>query len=314
MPIEGLRKRNCKRDGQTEYEDVGNSSWWTSQPHLVSAHERSLYVHQGEIGYGISGDQYDVVGSDDATTCFIVLARHRKSGHLLAAHVDTEARAETLGRHIDSLTDSNIDDRTVDIYISGGIVYIKDSVDTLAVLLESIQGCSSDCHLRLLNFEKNCGEAGLSVNASSKLPRPIVLGCGFIIKGKDVSVVPMKFPLSARGPLAHHRQALMLTTDEPKVVYQSNCNRLLISPAWSELRNLDKDTRDYFRDSLSLPDDAFIEQWSTSPHCEPPHFISEMRSTLLYIVSERNDDSLLSPDIINGASFQLQQNEWVMVC
>ena len=47
--------------------------WHLETPLEVSSSQRVLYVHQGEIAYGIPEKDYDCVGSDDATTCIILL-------------------------------------------------------------------------------------------------------------------------------------------------------------------------------------------------------------------------------------------------
>lgn len=317
MPLHELKRRECVEDGRFKYEDIGNSTWTATVPHVVSVEERCLYVHQGEIGYGM-GSRFDIVGSDDATTCVIVLARNRANGSFLVTHVDCEGRAVQVGEHIDSLMDSLSDNNTniVDIYISGGMWYMPDSVNIMSSLLASIQECSSECYLRLLNFEKNCGEEHFSAEKARELcPKPIVSGCGFLIRNQnDFDVIPMKFPLDTRGPLPHFRQAIMMTSENLSVVCHLHSDRISVSPAGQGLRNLDEHTRGFYLQTLSLSDEDFLQTWSTSPNCEPPHFVSDFKKTISCILqsSERNE-KFLSHVAINGASFQLSNNKWVMV-
>lgn len=320
MPLSGLKRGYVTDSTQCEYEDVGNSTWSTSSPHLVSMQERSLFVHQGEIGWGLGARKfYDVIGSDDATTCFILLARHRTSDSFLVTHVDSATRAIQVGAHVDSLAknSSSNGDGVIDIYISGGIWDKPVSVDVLSALLKSINDCSSNCHLRLLNFAKNCGEGDHSVERAKRILRPVVQGCGFLIGNQedDINVIPMIFPLETRGPLPHFRQAMMMTSDELRVVVSlPHSDRLLVSPAGQELRTLDYFTREFYHNSLSLSDEKFLRHWSTSPHCEPPHFISDFRETIACILqaSER-DEKLVPPHMINGAAFQLRDNYWTVL-
>ena len=45
-------------------------------PRIVTENDRALYVHQGEIITNLQEDLFDIIGSDDATTCIIILARN----------------------------------------------------------------------------------------------------------------------------------------------------------------------------------------------------------------------------------------------
>ena len=82
----------------------------------------------------------------------------------------------------------------VNVSISGGILYMNDSIETLKALLSAISLCEvANCQLKMLNFSKNCGNQGLdwvqsqevalckNTELHSHMPKPHVMGCGFLI-------------------------------------------------------------------------------------------------------------------------------------
>ena len=300
--------------------------WHLESPYIANSSHRTFYVHQGEIAYGVPESQYDCVGSDDATTCFIMLCRHAASGQLLATHLDSAQKCELIYCYIDSMVPPQSTDRNVDVYISGGMIYMSDSINTLHGIFTSIKACQiAVCRLKLLNFSNNCGASGLDMvgknlkntKIQSYMPKPHVKGCGFLInkssKYNSVEVVPMHFPLDARGPLSHLRQAtsLFLAAGKLRVVYSTNTEHFLVdSTPSAEMWNLDQKTIEYFCSSLNLPDDSFLQEWSTSPHCEPLHFTQELKSVLklLIVVNRQGKEAIPS-----GGQFRFGDGKWIEV-
>lgn len=298
-------------------------NWHTETPYRVKSSERGLYVHQGEIAYGIPERDFDCVGSDDATTCIILLCRHVVSGLLLVAHIDSDDKCSGLSKYIDVMVDDSHPE--VDVYISGGILYMTDSMRTLQALFFALGQCEiANCQLRMLNYSKNCGKQGLSLMMSNQkfdfsnaeqlqMPKPYVKGCGFVMVEEDgewgVKVLPMAFPLDTRGPRALIRQATTLLSRELNVVY-SPCGGNLLrvkSSSSAKIFNLDRQTIDYFTKSCHLPTEDFLKEWSSSPHCEPPHFSEEMKQILKWIVDINRRGKKAVPTTTH---FQLKKNEW----
>ena len=141
MPLHGVKSLKVGRECEV-FEDVGGPQQWIqSNPcYEVGLVDRVLYVYQGEIAIVANGHDFDVVGSDDATTCFIVLAKYQgHNGAMIVAHIDTEARASGVGHCLDRIAEGK-DDCGVDVYISGGLAYMKDSANVLVRLLNQFAG------------------------------------------------------------------------------------------------------------------------------------------------------------------------------
>jgi len=57
---------------------------------LVDASEKCLYVGQREVAVVAPGDNVNLVGSEDATTCHIVILRDVNTGVTGVAHLDND--------------------------------------------------------------------------------------------------------------------------------------------------------------------------------------------------------------------------------
>ena len=303
--------------------------WHLETPLEVSSSQRVLYVHQGEIAYGIPEKDYDCVGSDDATTCIILLCRHVASGQLLVSHLDSAQQCTGIHNYIDAMVGSSHPEPEVNVSISGGILYMNDSIETLKALLSAISLCEvANCQLKMLNFSKNCGNQGLdwvqsqevalckNTELHSHMPKPHVMGCGFLIMTgegeRTVEVLPMAFPLHTRGPQALLRQAATLFSHNLHVVYSpdnGNVLRVDSSPS-AKIFNLDSRTMEYFAKSCQLSNEDFLREWSSSPHCEPPHFVEELKQVLAWLVHTNRCGKEAVPP---SGQFQLHNNEWVEV-
>jgi len=58
---------------------------------VLKATSKALYLAQQEIGI-VSPDVFDVVGSDDATTCVICFIRNPQTGAVCCLHYDAQMR------------------------------------------------------------------------------------------------------------------------------------------------------------------------------------------------------------------------------
>ena len=63
---------------------------FSSAPRTLRAEERHVYVGQREMAVGARGDGLEILGSEDATTCHIVIMRDVSSeaGVTGVAHID----------------------------------------------------------------------------------------------------------------------------------------------------------------------------------------------------------------------------------
>ena len=71
-------------------------------PRQVSAEEKCVYVAQREVAVAGTEDAVELLGSEDATTCHIVILRDTNTGTTGLAHLDCDdpAQLETLEREV----------------------------------------------------------------------------------------------------------------------------------------------------------------------------------------------------------------------
>jgi len=82
----------CVRSLHDTYQLLkANSLSLLSRPQrLVSAEERCVYVGQREVAVAGPDDRVEMLGSEDATTCHIVILRDSNTNTTGLAHLDTD--------------------------------------------------------------------------------------------------------------------------------------------------------------------------------------------------------------------------------
>jgi len=281
------------------------ASSWTMQSggsemlHTVTTQERCLYVHQGEIVIGVPQDSFDVVGSDDATTCIIFLARCISNNKLLVSHIDTAERSHGLEAYIDALAAIDASspaasvapdsvfctatsEAVVDVYISGGLQNDDGSEELLAAIIAALEATSVECRIQLLAACKH--NSAFQFRAESGEPPlafPRVPGCAFV-RGQ---VKAASFPVETRGPNSYIRQASIFCTegDEFRVISRLTDDGQFLLKLTPYENSLPKET---LLGIASLPDAQFLQETSSSPHCEPLTYVSEMRQSLQVLINE----------------------------
>lgn len=103
-------------------------SSFASQNNILVQEEYSLYVAQGEFAVVPASDaKVKYIGSDDATTCHIVIIRH-KSGTVCVAHFDgsknEEAAVNTMVSKVFQI-EGSVD--PLELYVVGGYVPEEES-------------------------------------------------------------------------------------------------------------------------------------------------------------------------------------------
>lgn len=188
----------------------GARSFNQSEEYIPSSRKDQIfYCHQDEICTRISINSFDIIGSDDATTCIILLLRCLRSNKLFVTHISNQDSVMCVSDHVQDFIDKGVvgsdggsDGGDVEVYLSGGI----DEDDCLACLYEIIRMIRSitltsanihrRCILKLCNVATlNCREAKEDSGRNSV---PIVQGMAF---RSDISTcVPCHFLDHQRGP------------------------------------------------------------------------------------------------------------------
>ncbi|MGH0118761.1 UNVERIFIED_CONTAM: hypothetical protein FKN15_062223 [Acipenser sinensis] len=220
-----------------------------------------LYVKQREFAATTPSDcSVTVIGSDDATTCHIVVLRHTGSGATCLAHCDgssTWSEVPLIVKAVRSLTKSAEEGR-LELHLFGGFDDERHNSHKLS--------------LNLLELNDIVVEG---------IHRPVVYGIGVNVKTGEV--FPATFSL--RGPEDDLRSARTFTGGQMANVYDSSRELVTIGPCkWSP--NLD------IGFWLAQDDETILQYMSTSPQVEPPHFVSHMKATIQFLLENPNSEAL----------------------
>jgi hypothetical protein len=276
-----------------------NESFRNSPIHIVQTHEFSLYCNQQEFGIDLPESEYEIIGSDDATTCHIILASYSAENdseflpqqrRWVISHLASVAGVQEFGNYFHQIAlEIGQVSHTFEIYLMGGF---GDGGDQLSEKLsqEFINFFHSSPHIFQIRLFFTCEVNTISQQRSRDLS-PRFYGCGY--RKATNSVVPMTFPIAARGPEYFTRSiALWL---QPSASQQNHSTLLLLCRT-TTLRidfsflthDISPDYYIFFRSLSLLPrtpatDQLILRQTSTSPSCEPYHFVSSVREIATYI-------------------------------
>ncbi|XP_047434840.1 protein N-terminal asparagine amidohydrolase isoform X2 [Mugil cephalus] len=268
----------------------------------TSSKESMLQLHQQTInllGYYDSmlsvTDCVSVIGSDDATTCHLVVLRHTGSGAACLAHCDgssTWSEVPLLVKAVTSLS-SVCKDGRLELHLVGGFNdEMKTSHKLSLNVLAAFQKQKEEIHL------ETCCITEMNDTVVNGNHKPVVYGIGVNVKTGDV--FPASFP--HKGPAEELRSARTFTGGQMVEIYDSARGLVKIDPCkWSP--HLD------IAFWLSQNDDTILKYMSTSPKAEPPHFVQHMKSTIQFLLDNPDSDSLFP-----GAQPQLfrrtERGEW----
>lgn len=188
---------------------------FVSKPlHRVAPDTGCLYVGQGEFAVGRERIQFGApkaLGSDDATTCLLVVFRNRATGSTAVTHLDSVARVCGLGEIEHRLlgpapagppgrtsqpSAAAASTTSIEVSIAGGLAGDDSSLDTVSGLISYLAVSPVEYHLVLaavchLNVRQSGAEAGEEPAAAgvvSPVP-PALLS------------VPLRIPLAvSHGP------------------------------------------------------------------------------------------------------------------
>ena len=234
-----------------------------------------LYVTQGEYAtVSMDDENVIVMGSEDATTCHIVVLRHTGSGVTSLGHFDghdTSSGIKNMIAAVASSSKTNCNDGKIVLHLFGGFLDDRNTSDRLTVsILEVIQNQHESIHLSSACF------TGFNDTVEKGLHKPIIYGIGISVH--DGEIFPATF--LDKGPDEYVRHARNFTGVGTMVeIYNSTYKELRIMPY------------KYKTNIINIPffliasDEDVLENLSTSPHCEPPDFVAMTRATLEHILT-----------------------------
>lgn len=230
-----------------------------------------LYVGQREMAAVAPHDKsVNIIGSDDATTCIIVVVRHSGSGAVALAHLDGNGIDEavtTMVARVQELALGYPEGR-IELQLIGGF---RDLQGYGEDIFSSVMQSFHKHHLEIDLTQACVGELNTILRGDTNWP--IIYGVGVNIKTGEI--FPASYP--DRGPDQQLRTARNFTGAHSVLdIYDSSMGMLRIGPFnYDPLRGVDL--------WLSQSDEFLLQHLSTSPDVEPPHFAMQVRSALKYI-------------------------------
>ena len=285
----------------------------------------SLYVAQGEwavcrpVG---PCNQHPLVclGSDDSTTCIIIVARDPLSGAAAVAHIDSPARAKSLPDLERCLREGQPARASVlDTFISGGLPNDANSALNLAIVLSELAKSDETYRLRLavtceLNSTANVNDVDKDAHSGLAVRVPAVRGLALHLP----SGTPFHatFADNSRGPLFTLRCLRSLFGDPNRLacVYlppsdkPTPCSRadeatdhqygsVVVDPfPWPK-----GNSARWLRRLASMPDSELLEEASTSPAYENQRFVSDMRNLIALAIDDKMEASIFGSGMGNVA-------------
>lgn len=246
--------------------------------------ERVLCVLQREFAACRVAD-VDVLGSDDATTCIVVVFKLGATA-MACAHFDNSVAiartgcgvvkmyeaisevAAAAGRGSSPLTTTTTEEDMLDVWIVGGFLDDRNlSAATLGLLLAALNALPRAVNLQLVYAERR------NTRTVDGVHHPRFIGAA-ISEGGNV-VVPAHF--THLGPALGLRSVLSCSGEEELFsCYNWKTNRIEIMFPYGDFEAAEA--------LLEAPDEFLLANVSTSPKQEPPRFLSTLRAALKYLV------------------------------
>lgn len=239
--------------------------------------EGVLYVGQREMAATTPEDEViNILGTDDATTCHIVVLRHTGSGAVGLSHFDGSGvpkAAQDLVSLVKALPCSS---GRLELHLIGGFCdEQKTSMELSLKTLQAFHDIQEDLYLEtccitdMNNIRKTVKDKGRAIS----LPFPNIYGIAVDVKTGEIC----KANFIDHGPEQSLRCARHFTgTEEVLNIYDPKSNTLTIGP-------FNYSTSDEIGLLCGLPKEFLREHLSTSPAQEPPHFEDQVRAALLQI-------------------------------
>uniref|UniRef100_A0A8C3WGH5 N-terminal asparagine amidase n=1 Tax=Catagonus wagneri TaxID=51154 RepID=A0A8C3WGH5_9CETA len=241
-----------------------------------------LYVQQRELAVTSPKDgSVCILGSDDATTCHIVVLRHTGTGATCLTHcdgTDTEAEVHLIVSSLRPFAD-HVRGGRLEVHLVGGFNDDRQLSQKLThQLLGEFDRQEDDIHLMTLCVTE------LNDREEDEKHFPVIYGIA--VNVKTGAICRASFP--DRGPEEELRAARTLTGGPMISIYNAETEQLRIGPySWTPFPNVDF--------WLQQDDKQILENLSTSPLAEPPHFVEHIRSTLMFLKKYPSPNNTLFP-------------------
>ncbi|XP_033647006.1 protein N-terminal asparagine amidohydrolase-like [Asterias rubens] len=257
-----------------------------------------LYVDQREFAVTtVSDDVIDTLGSDDATTCHIVVLRHSGTGVTGLCHFDGCNTRQGVEDLVESVLKLGNDGGSLELHVVGGFQDDKETSEKLSrELLSEFHKLEVDVYLMTACI------SGLNNTVKNGINYPIVYGIAVSVK--TGAIFPASFEYKGPDKALRSLRHFIGDTDV-KNIYDGTSHRLVIGPynygdfpnAWILMQQSDSTLRKYL---------------STSPAVEPEYFEQSVRAALGFYLSNPDAASVF-PDGQPHAFTMTPDGQWSAV-
>ncbi|XP_033754286.1 protein N-terminal asparagine amidohydrolase-like [Pecten maximus] len=236
---------------------------------MCTQDEGVLYIGQREMAVTTPEDGvFNILGTEDATTCHIVVLRHTGSGAVGMAHFDgagLPAAAKDLVSKVKEFPSSG---GRLELHLVGGFCDDRGLSAELSIkTLNAFHAVEDDIYL------ETCCITVLNNIKKKNVPFPNIYGVAVNIKTGEIC----KASFSDHGPDQPLRSARHFTgAEEVLNIYDPKDNILTIGP-------FNYSTMDEIDLLCGLPKPFIREHLSTSPEQEPLYFEDQVRAALIQI-------------------------------
>jgi len=265
--------------------------------HKVSKDDNFLYVGQREMAVCSSDDNIDILGSEDATTCHIVIFRDmsKESSVTGIAHIDSEDPSQFLALENALLAKSG-SGRKFEVSLMGGYNDEKESSILISeFLLDSMINSQVVYQLKIACIGK------INTMVRDGVHWPLTYGAAVDISTGHVTCATFEY----HGPDPDIRS--LWCEEGLHNIYDSASGQIVIFPfQYSTWRYPDR--------WLEQPDEIILKYCSTSPLVEPPTFCDSMRAMFRRMLSDPDPMKTL---FMNGKSRRYQKDpssgDWTLI-
>jgi len=247
----------------------------TSVTRLVAGNHKYVYINQREMAVAKQKDPcIDMLGSEDATTCLIIVLRDRRTQSCGIIHLDSqyEDQISPLVKEMQKL-DGESCSQEFDTSVLGGY---RDERGLSEEIIETQLCClkqskHSTFHLKLLCVQN------FNTIIKDGVAWPVHYGAA--VRLSDGAVFPARF--DSYEPDKDIRMLRMQSEDSDGFlnVYDAESGTIVI-PAFSYT------PRSNAHLWIQAQDDLILSRCSTSPKVEPPHFVQDFKNVFRRMLTD----------------------------
>jgi len=263
----------------------------------VSKEDNFLYVGQREMAVCSPDDNIEILGSEDATTCHIVIFRdsNEQSSVTGIAHMDSEDPSQFLALE-NALIAKTGPRRKFEASLIGGY---DDEKGTSILISEFLFDCMINSQ-EVYQLQFAC-ISKINTIVRDGVHWPLTYGAAVDISTGCVTYATFEY----HGPDPDIRS--LWCEEGLNNIYDNTSGQIVISPfQYTVWRHSDR--------WLEQPDEIILKYCSTSPLVEPPTFCDSMRAMFRRMLSDPDATKTL---FLNGKSRRYQKDvssgDWILI-